>query len=208
MCHGKNPLLLGRLSHRFNRRIIFRGLDEQWKLISKRSYEYGDICLFKGRIYAVNQSGETVTVGPDSSVELAAQPLDPGIPGLNKMLVESEGRLLLLAINEMFYSFSIDFFKLDEKEKKWVRLMDFDEKEKKWVKLRHFGDRIFFIGRGCSFSASASDLCIPKGNCVVFIDETVLWIDNKRVFHLDQNQLSCGAKYLNLFLPPKWIHNI
>jgi hypothetical protein len=92
---------------------------------------YGDTCVFKGQLYVVHQSGQTVTIGPDSSVELAAQRLGFDCPGWNKMLVESEGRLLLLAIDESSNFLSIDFFELDEKEKKWVRLMDFDEKDKK-----------------------------------------------------------------------------
>jgi len=214
-CHGKYPLVLGALSYCSDRPLLFRDCDERWELISNMSSFYGDTCVFKGQLYVVHQSGRTVTIGPDSSVELAAQPLGPGSPGWNKMLVESEGRLLLLAIDQSSNCLSIDFFELDEKEKKWVRLMDFDEKEKKWVKSRNFGDRVFFIGRGCSFSASASDLCIPKGNCVVFIDESVLcfnyMVRGNRVFHLEQDRLSRVSKYreyLNLFLPPEWILKI
>ncbi|RHN66224.1 hypothetical protein MtrunA17_Chr3g0088551 [Medicago truncatula] len=211
-CHGKDPLILGSLGYCSYRPLLFRDRDEHWKPIPKMSSLYGDTCVFKGQLYAVHQSGQTVTIGPDSSVELAAQPLGHDSPGWNKMLVESEGRLLLLGIEESSNYFSIDFFELDEKKKKWVRLMDFDEKEKKWVKLRNFGDRVFFIGRGCSFSASASDLCIQKGNCAIFIDESVLHNNNmvrgKRVFHLDQDRLSRGSKYLNLFLPPEWILKI
>jgi len=214
-CHGKDPLVLGSLGYCSYQPLLFHDRDKRWKPIPKMSSLYGDTCIFKGQLYVAHQSGQTVTIGPDSSVELAAQPLGPDSPGWNKMLVESEGRLLLLGIDESSNCLSIDFFELDEKEKKWVRLMDFDEKEKKWVKLRNFGDRVFFLGRGCSFSASASDLCIPKGNCAIFIDESVLCIDNmvrgNRVFHLEQDRLSRVSKYpeyLNLFLPPKWILKI
>jgi hypothetical protein len=48
--------------------------------------------------------------------------------------------------------FRIDLFQLDEKENKWVRLMDFDERENEWVKLRDIGDRVLFLGIGRSFS--------------------------------------------------------
>jgi hypothetical protein len=108
--------------------------------------------------------------------------------------------------------FRIDLFQLDEKENKWVRLMDFDEKENEWVKLRDIGDRVLFLGIGRSFSAYASELSLPKGNCVVFIDDSVLCIgnvsDGNYVFHLDQDKLSPISEYpeyLNLFYPPEWI---
>jgi hypothetical protein len=214
-CHGKNPLLLGTLSRYSHWPVIFRGCIEQWTLISNLSTASGDICLFKGRFYVVEMSGRTVKIGPDSTIELVAQPLcNLGDGLIRKVLVENEGELLLLDIYKSSYRFSIDFFKLDEKEKKWVKLMDFDKKLKKW-KSRNFGDRVFFLGSGCSFSASASALCLPKGNCVIFIDYFVLSTDDitdgNRVFHLERNQLSRVSEYpeyFNLFLPPRWILNI
>ncbi|KEH33242.1 hypothetical protein MtrunA17_Chr3g0088921 [Medicago truncatula] len=215
-CHGKNPLLLGTLSHFSHLPVIFRGCNEQWKLFSNLSTVRGDICLFKGRFYVVEMSGRTVKIGPDLTMVLVAQPLYNllGDSLIRKMLVESEGELLLLDIYQSLYQFRIDFFKLDEKEKKWVKLMDYDKKLEKW-KLKNFGDMVFFLGSGCSFSASASDLCLTKGNCVIFIDYYVLSRDDLthgyRVFHLERNQLSRVSEYpeyFNLFLPPKWILKI
>ena len=90
-----------------------------------------------------------------------------------------------------------------------------DEKEKKWVKLASLGDRILFLGNGCSFSASASDLSVVKGNCVIFSDDAFHYFDQMLcgmcVFHLDQcwlSPLSDHPEYFNLFWPlPEWIVN-
>jgi hypothetical protein len=153
--------------------------------------------VFKWRIYAVNVFGRTFLVGPESSVEL----VQPSVAdATQKLLVESEGKLLLVNMHESYPNFfGIDLFQLDEKENEWV-------------KLRDIGDRVLFLGSGCSFSAYASELALPKGNCVVFIDDSVLCIGNvgygKCIFHLDQDQLSHMSEYpeyFNLFYPPEWI---
>ena len=99
-------------------------------------------------------------------MELVAQPLcSHGDGFIKKMLVESKGELLL-DIYQSTYRFSVDFFKLDEKEKNSVKLMDFD---KKW-RRRSRG----ILGKGFLLG----DLCLPKGNCVIFIDYIVLPIDD------------------------------
>jgi len=81
---------------------------------------------------------------------------NPFIHGDRKLLVDSEGDLLLVNIYENLKIF--DVFSLEEKQRKWVKL----------VSLR---DRVLFFVNRCSFSASASDMCVAKGNSVVFIDD-------------------------------------
>ncbi|PNX74086.1 F-box protein, partial [Trifolium pratense] len=196
-CHGKKPLVVGAMCFVTPRPMLFRDNDERWRPISSSTY-YGDICVFNGRIYSVNVFGRIVVVGPESTVQLVAQPLVDG--GSHKLLVESEGKLLLVNVYQSYP----DFFGID--------LFQLDEKENKWVKLKDIGDRVLFLACGCSFSAYASELGLPKGNCVVFFDNSVLCIgnveDGNRVFHLDQDRLSPVSEYpeyLNLFLPPEWI---
>jgi hypothetical protein len=90
-----------------------------------------------------------------------------------------------------------------------------DEKEKEWVELTSLGDRVLFLGNECSFSVSASDLSVAKGNCVVFMDDVFeildepIWHSGMCVYHLDQCQLlrlSDYPDYLKLFWPPPvWV---
>jgi hypothetical protein len=90
-----------------------------------------------------------------------------------------------------------------------------DEKEKEWVELTSLGDRVLFLGNECSFSVSASDLSVAKGNCVVFMDDVFeildepIWHSGMCVYHLDQCQLlrlSDHPDYLKLFWPPPvWV---
>ncbi|MCH83176.1 F-box protein, partial [Trifolium medium] len=103
---------------------------------------------------------------------------------------------------------------LDEKENKWARLMKFDDEKKELMKLKDIGDRFFFLGAWLFVFCPCFGIGFPKGNCVVFIDESVLHRDNftlrNYVFHLDEDKLSCMSEYpeyLNLFLPPAWILN-
>lgn len=135
-------------------------------------------------------------IGPDSTVQMVAEHVVHG--GDRKLLVESDGELLLVDIYE-----SLDF---------GINVFRFHEKEKKWVKLMNLGDRVLFFGEGCSFSASASDLCVSKGNCIIFIDDAITnyWMQGGNgVYHLDQGRVSPVSRYheyFNLFSPPPdWI---
>ncbi|RHN66236.1 hypothetical protein MtrunA17_Chr3g0088681 [Medicago truncatula] len=164
------------------------------------STKYVDICVFKRRFYLVDNTGRTVTIESDSRVQLVDNPF---IHGDIKLLVESEGELLLVNIYENLKTF--DVFCLDEKNKKWV-------------KLTSLGDRVLFFVNKCSFSASALDMCVTKGNCVVFIDDDASKLHENYVYLLDRSQLSSvsdyrkcfnyvsdGLEYLSLFSAPEWI---
>ncbi|AES59279.1 hypothetical protein MtrunA17_Chr1g0151701 [Medicago truncatula] len=173
----------------------------------------GDICIFKRRPYAINRIGKTITVGLDDlNAWLVAEPpesdSEPLLGGNKKFLVESEGKLLLVVIYEFLGFASGDSVF-------WIKVFRLDEKARKWVKLTSLGDRVLFLGNGCLFSASASELSVTKGNCVIFIDDAFLHFNCKNmqygncVFDLDQRQLtplSDCPEYFNLFWPPtEWI---
>lgn len=179
--------------------------NENRNVIPVMSARLEDICIFKERPYMVHKTGRTATLGPDDlTVQLVAGSLVSG-GGDIKFLVESEGDLLLVDIYESIgfdLNLMVNVFRLDEKEMRWVNLMS-------------LGDRVLFVGNGCSFSASASDLCVPKGNCVIFIDDAFLNFNFKIIqygnciFDLDEGRvspLSDCPEYFNLFWPPpEWI---
>ncbi|CAJ2639142.1 unnamed protein product [Trifolium pratense] len=187
--------------------VLSRCGDDCWTGIPDVSSfigDIGDICIFKERIYAVEEkSSKTVTIGPeDLSVKLVAKDVHGGRPDI-QFMVESEGELLLV---DVFESFTDLGFQLHVD----VDVFRIDEKEKEWVKLKSLGDRVLFWGNKCSFSASASDLSVAKGNCVIFM-ENVFFKKNKIcdssmcVFDLDQGRLlplRDYPDYLNLFWPP------
>jgi hypothetical protein len=81
-----------------------------------------------------------------------------------------------------------------------------DEKEKKWVRLTNLGDKILFLGEDSAFSVSASDLCMENGNCVIFLSDDVTKIERRiDVFCLDERQISPLSdlpSYSELFWPP------
>jgi len=146
----------------------------------------------------IYRTGRTVMIRPDLSVHLVAGPF---IGGDIKFLVESEGDMLLVdryISNGGDDDVRIDVFKLDEKEKKWV-------------KLANLGDRVLFLGEGCSFSASASDLGLENGNLVIYCKGNAMKFEMS-VFLLDQGRvllLSDYPDYFKLFLPPpEWIKSL
>ena len=173
-------------------------------MIPDMSMKFEDKCVFKGRPYAIDKIGKTIMIGPDSSVQLVVEPLVGG--GSMKFLVESEGDLLLADV--------YDCLCIDLNDPVRIDLFKLNEKEKKWVKLTSLGDRVLFLGLGlvCSFSISASDLCVSKGNCVIFdadIFESMSSECELYVLDLDEGQLSLlddNPEYSNLFwLPQTWI---
>ena len=202
-CHGNKPLALCKLNSN-GCPTLFHCRKKHWELMPRMSTHFVDICVFKERFYAVNKIGRTVAFGADCSVQLVAKHVDGEDM---KFLVESEGELLLVDIYDSHpfgfpgeYGLRLDVFTLDEKEKKWV-------------KLTSLGDRILFLGNEYSFSTTASDLSVAKGNCVIFIDDAFNYFEDMRcgmcVFHLDQCRLSPLSNYpdySNLFWPPPdWI---
>jgi len=198
----KKPIVLGAFTCT-SKPVLLKLSNENQNVIPVMSTGLEDICIFKGRPYVVDKTGRTVTLGPDDlTVQLVAHSLVSG--GDIKFLVESEGDLLLVDVYE---SFGFDLM---------VNVLRLDEKERRWVNLMSLGDRVLFLGNGCSFSASASDLCVSKGNCVIFIDDAFLNFDFKNIqygnciFDLDHGRVSplsdCPLEYFNLFWPPpEWI---
>ncbi|MCI15244.1 F-box protein, partial [Trifolium medium] len=117
------------------------------------------------QLYAVEElSSKIFAVAPeDLSVQLVAKDVHGKGRGDIKFLVESEGELLLVDVYESF--------DLAYKDALKINVFRLDEKEKEWVKLPSLGDRILFLGNGCSFSTCDSDLCVAKGNCVIFMED-------------------------------------
>ncbi|AES58689.1 F-box protein At2g17036 [Medicago truncatula] len=155
----------------------------------------GDICVFKGRPYAVDKTGWTVGFGPedDSTVRLVAESLVGG--GDIKFLVESKGDLLLIDVYEHRFD--------DDRGCVRIDLFKLNAREKKWVKLANLGDTVLFLGLFWSFSASALDLCVHKGNCVIIMDNIFTRVRCKSSF-LDWDDgrllpLSDYPEYFELF---------
>ncbi|AES58686.1 hypothetical protein MtrunA17_Chr1g0146371 [Medicago truncatula] len=110
---------------------------------------------------------------------------------VDKFLVESDGDLLLADV----YDHEIDE-DADDYDRARINVFKLNEKEKKWVKLANLGDRVFFLGLLCSFSASASDLCVPKGNLVIIMDNIFTRVQYKSSFlDLDDGQLLPLSNY-------------
>ncbi|AES69487.2 putative F-box domain-containing protein [Medicago truncatula] len=183
---------------------IFRCGDNSWTSIPTMSRSlWGDICLFKGRPCVADKDGRTLMIGPDSTVHLLANPV---FGGNVKHLVESECELLLVDCHGIDTSNADKDIRFD--------VFRLDENEKKWVKLANIGDIVLFVGGDCSFSAKASDLQVRSGNSVVYnISADFSNLDKiqsgMRIFRLDQgrvSKLSGYHNYIRLFWPPpEWI---
>jgi hypothetical protein len=90
-----------------------------------------------------------------------------------------------------------------------IHVYRLDEKERKWIKLANLGDMVLLLGNQISFSASASDLGFPNGNCIILNAGDLSDCFEMDIFQLDQGRVSplCdNPDYLKLFLPsPEWM---
>ncbi|WJX36874.1 hypothetical protein P8452_24708 [Trifolium repens] len=110
---------------------IFQREENSWMNIPTMPRSlWGDICLFKGRPCVADKDGRTLMIGQeDSSAILLANP----VFGFHvKFLVESECELLLVDCDGIDMGaddkdMKFDVFRLDEKEKKWIKLTTLDQ---------------------------------------------------------------------------------
>jgi hypothetical protein len=181
------------------RPMMFRCGDNRWTRIpylSQSLGKSGDICLFKGRPYVVDKTGLTAMIRPDLSIHLVA---DPMFCGGDKFLVECDCGLLLVDINVSD----------DGSNDLRIHVYRLDDKERKWIKLANLGDMVLLLGNQISFSASASDLGFPNGNCIILNAGDLSDCFEMDIFQLDQGRVSplCdNPDYLKLFLPsPEWM---
>ncbi|KAK2388835.1 hypothetical protein QL285_062474 [Trifolium repens] len=146
-CEVGQPLVV--MSYKYDDPYIFECEENCWTSIPivPNETSCGDMCIFKGRPCVTDQHGRTFMIRENSNACLLANPV---VGGNVKFLVERECDLLL-----------VDCHGIDTRvANKDVRFDVFrlDEKEKNWVKLTTLGDRVLFLDIKCSFSALASDL--------------------------------------------------
>lgn len=196
---------------------FFKSDEKEWTIIPDMPTPYDDVCVFKGELYAVDNTGRTVLVGVNSTVSKVAEPV---FGGDKKFLVESNGELLLV---DKYLSFDYqspgiydtidhEFYGLGCERAVKFNVYKLDEEGKEWLELKSLGDRVLFLGDDCAFSALASDLSISKGNCIIFRDDS--FNENAQengigVFHLGDDRispLSDYPRYSKLFWPPpNWV---
>ncbi|KAE9584874.1 putative F-box domain-containing protein [Lupinus albus] len=201
---------------------LFRSGDEGWSIIPDMPTPYDDVCVFKGRFFAVDGTGRTVRVGLDLDVEIVAEPV---FGGDKKFLVECEGELLLVdKYLSSGYVCSLDMFgegggddgdeifELGCERAMKFGLYRLEEEERRWVELESLNGRVLFLGDDCAFCVPATDLCVAKGDCVIFRDDTFninVLESGMGVFHLGDDRISPLSRqpdYFNLFWPPPdWV---
>ncbi|GLT42981.1 hypothetical protein SLA2020_169580 [Shorea laevis] len=211
---------------------MFRSVLKKWTIIQDMPSPYDDVILYKGNFYAVDNTGRTVLVGLDLSVSLIAKPV---FGGDKKFLVESRDELLLV---DMYLSIEKDSGSMVLSEEyfeeyfenlacymneRTVRFKVFrlDEAGQKWVGMKNLGDQVLFLGDDCTFSASAKDMHVSRGNCIIFVDNFFYLNEEEYgssgnhdigVFDLENDSIGPLVKYApysDLFWPPpQWLSSM
>ncbi|PON33660.1 F-box domain containing protein [Parasponia andersonii] len=161
--------------HVSGRLATYKSGDKRWTIIPDMPSPYDDVILFKDNFYAVDSTGRTVLVGLSSNVVLVANPV---FGGDKKFLVESRGQLLMVDMylsmsppgedpvnDELFEQFNGC---LGERTVRFI-VHELDREAKTWNVVKSLGDQVLFLGDGCTFSASASELSGCKSS-IIFND--------------------------------------
>lgn len=191
--------------------------DKKWTIIDDLPSPYDDVAFYKGQFYAVDTTGRTVVVvvGCPSSVSVVGQSV---FGGDKKILVESCGDLFLvdkyLSVGpedeDEGFEFYEEFDSYTSERTIRFEVFKLDRSEQKWIEVNNLGDRMFFLGDNCTFSASANDFPGCKGNCVFFTDpleDGVLKSRGIGVFDLESGSigpLANNPAYSDLFWPPPY----
>lgn len=206
--------------HVSGRLAMYESGDKKWKVIKEMQSPYDDVKLYRGRFYAVDNTGRMVMVESVSKIELVAESL---FGGDKKYLVECCGRLLLV---DTYLTMDVEEGQEDGEEQlmrslneRIVRFKVYElvEKEKKWVEMESLGDNILFLGENCTFSVSAADLSGYEGNCIYIMNCThggdditsELHATDIGVYRLNSNNIesltSDSVDWKLFWPPPSWI---
>ncbi|XP_058752486.1 F-box protein SKIP23-like [Vicia villosa] len=203
--------------------MMFRCGDDDWTKLPNVAHFNQDICIFKGRPCVTYRTGRTLMIGSDLSVHLVAKPmLRADGCGTVSIIVENESELLLVHKYKDHYDrddYDDDDYDDDDddddddvhNDDEIVRIDVFrlDQKEKKRLKLANLGDRVLFLGQGYSFIASALDLGFDNGNFVIYCNDNFDAASEMSIFHFDQQRNSLFSDYPHYFKlvwpPPEWI---
>ncbi|KAK6240708.1 F-box domain - like 10 [Theobroma cacao] len=209
---------------------MFKSSEKKWTIIEDMPSPYDDVILYKGNFYAVDNTGRTVHVGMDFETSVVGMPV---FGGDKKFLVESKGELLLV---DMYLSFEAEegscswtglgfveeYFEnlaiyMNERTVRF-KVFQLDEVGKEWVEVKNLDDRVLFLGDDFTFSASAKDLSVCRGNCIIFADNFFYSLgaedgQSERcdvgVFDLENGSIGPLGKFpqfSKLFWPPpRWI---
>ncbi|KAJ6346252.1 hypothetical protein OIU78_008812 [Salix suchowensis] len=162
--------------HVSGRLAMFKSGDKRWTIINEMPSPFDDVFVYKGRFYAVDDTGRTVVVALDTDLGLVGNPI---FGGDKKYLVESKGDLLLvdmyltmdsdegLSIDDDIVEYLVQY--MSERTVQ-IKVFKLNEEGKSWIEVKNLEDQVLFIGDDSTFSAPASDLSGCKGNCLFFED--------------------------------------
>ncbi|KAJ4982126.1 hypothetical protein NE237_032963 [Protea cynaroides] len=163
-CRTSDYVLLAIVGHDEKLAYYKSGADK-WIDMRTRWNLFEDVIYYKGLFYAICYHG--VVLSYDFSSEPPIETLITGGPPEGRTcnryyLVESLGELLLVLrhFNERTPDKTVRF-----------QVRKLDERKREWIQMKCIGNRILFLGNGCSMSIAAQDFPECKGNSIYFNDD-------------------------------------
>ncbi|OMO91934.1 hypothetical protein COLO4_18003 [Corchorus olitorius] len=139
---------------------FMRSGEKQWTLI-RNVRDVQDFTCFNNKFYAIEQEGRTIVVDQFLNVSFLE---NVGSPTGKRFLVESGDDLL--AVEMAFHTVFCNNSLADKVN--GFSIYRLNEEEQKWVEMGNLGDRIVLISSGQAISLSCSELCLDRGNLIIY----------------------------------------
>ncbi|OMO80005.1 hypothetical protein CCACVL1_13223 [Corchorus capsularis] len=120
-----------------------------------------DFTCFNNKFYAIEQEGRTIVVDQSLNVSFLE---NVGSPTGKRFLVESGEDLL--AVEMAFHTVFCNNSLADKVN--GFSIYRLNEEEQKWDDMGNLGDRIVVISSGQAISLSCSELCLDRGNLIIY----------------------------------------
>ncbi|KAK4282813.1 hypothetical protein QN277_014142 [Acacia crassicarpa] len=219
---SKGPDFAVMAIHSYGQLSVWQNNDQKWIWLSngQGGLCYSDVVCHKGKLYALDYSGLTISVDLSSKISrvtpaLATHRSSDG--KFNKRLVSYLGDLFLLHMEPGPERGSLAGENSDSVEDVLPLYFDvhkLNEDERKWVPVKSLGNRAMFLGDDCTFCVSTQEWGGCKKNCIYYM-EGFFSSDDADDLQVDRyvalfDMEDCSAKllsrvsdeYSGLFWPP------
>ncbi|KAK4282814.1 hypothetical protein QN277_014143 [Acacia crassicarpa] len=164
--------------HSYGQLSIWKNDDQKWTWLSngRGGFCYNDVVCHKGKFYALDYSGLTISVDLSKKIVQVTPALATHRSSddkLNKRLVSYLGDLFLLHRHPDAERGSLAGEDPDSDEDVLPTYFDvhkLNEDERKWVPVKSLGNRAMFVCDDCTFCVSTQEWGGCKKNCIYYLE--------------------------------------
>ncbi|KAK4282811.1 hypothetical protein QN277_014140 [Acacia crassicarpa] len=219
---SKGPDFAVMAIHSYGQLSIWKNDDQEWTSLSNGpgDFYYNDVVCHKGKFYALDYSGITISVDLSKEIAQVTPTLAnhrSGDVNFYKRLVSYLGDLFLVDRDPRGSLAGENSDSDDDVLPTYFHVHRLNEDEREWVPVKSLGNTAMFVGEDCTFCVSTQEWDGCKKNCIYYLERFVSR-DDANEYQVDRevalfDMEDCSAKllsrvsdYSKLFWPPpSWV---